>query len=270
MMKTRESAAVRVLLVSCEQKTIENLFDVMHQLGMHVEACSDSTTAARQLCNSKYEGVVVDLRMGEEGLELLNNLRAFTSNKRAIPCAVLGDVYQKVPAFQAGANFILEPPLGSSMAAQTLQAAYPLMIQERRRYFRCPVETTMFVVCENDYAFQTKSVNVSRSGMAILTPMPLKIGQKLRIRMAIPGEKSPFTMDAEVCWSNPSGRAGVQFTKMSTTAGETLETWLLGQLGTLIPYSRQDLHLRRLAKATVDQAQESSHELISERPTKIM
>jgi ActR/RegA family two-component response regulator len=270
-MNTRESAAVRVLLVSCEQKTIENLFDVMHQLGMYVEACSDSATATRQLCNSKYEGVVVDLRMGEAGLELLNNLRAFTSNKRAIPCAVLGDVYQKVPAFQAGANFILEPPLGSIMAAQTLQAAYPLMIQERRRYFRCPIETTMFVVCENDHAFQTKSVNVSRLGMAILTPMPLKIRQKLKIRMAIPGEKSPVNMDAEVCWSNPSGRAGIQFTKMSTTAGKTLESWLLGQMETLIPYSRrQDLHIPHLAMAMVDQAQESSHELISEKPTKIM
>lgn len=94
-MNTRESAAIRVLLVSCEQKTMENVFDVMHQLGMYVEVCSDSATAARQLCNSKYEGVVVDPRMGEEGLELLNNLRDFTSNKGAIPCAIYRQDQQK-------------------------------------------------------------------------------------------------------------------------------------------------------------------------------
>jgi hypothetical protein len=129
----------------------------------------------------------------------------------------------------------------------------------------------MLVECENDHAFQTKSVNVSRPGMAILTPMLLKIGQKLKIRMAIPGEKSPVNMDGEVCWSKPSGRAGIQFTKCPLPLRKTLESWLLRQLETIIPCSRrQDLHIPHLAMAMVDQAQESSRELVSAGPTKLM
>src|SRR5262249_40839274 len=110
-MSARESAAIRVLLVSNDKSVIEMLGHITEQMGIHSEICTDLQTARRYLCAHKYEGIVVDLAMGESSLELLKSLPDFTSNKGAVSCAILGDSHQKAFAFQAGANFILDRPL---------------------------------------------------------------------------------------------------------------------------------------------------------------
>jgi CheY-like chemotaxis protein len=235
-MTNRESAAIRVLLVSFDKATVEALSDVMEQMGIYVEVCPDRKAASRQLCNTKYEGLIVDLVQGEDGLDLLRSLPDFTANKSAVSCAILNDIHQKASAFQAGANFILERPLDVQAVSRTVRAAYPMMVRERRRYFRCPVETPTFVTCEPDIEFQASSVNISEAGMAILVPEPLKTGQKIKLRLRIPGNPNILNISGEVCWANDAtGRAGIQFHEVSTAVAEALASWLLARLEEMIP-----------------------------------
>jgi CheY-like chemotaxis protein len=233
---TRESAAIRVLLVSFEKASVEMLTDIMGQMGILVDVCADRKTAVRHLCNSKYEGLIVDLVLGQDALDLLSNLPDFTSNRSAVSCAILNEAHEKASAFQAGANFALDRPLESATAARTLRAAYPMMVRERRRYFRCPVQTPTFVACVPHPEFQATSVNISEAGMAILSPVPLKVGQSLKIRMRIPGNADFIDVAGEVCWTaDGSSRAGVQFLEISTSVAESLASWLLGRLEEMIP-----------------------------------
>ena len=235
-MTNRDSAAIRVLLVSLDQPTVTVLSDIMEQMGIYVEFCPDRKAAARQLCNTKYEGLVVDLAHEENGLDLLRSLPDFTANKSAVSCAILSDGHQKTVAFQAGANFVLDRPLDLQTVSRTIRAAYPMMVRERRRYFRCPVETAVFVGCEPGNEFQANSVNISEAGMAILTPVPLKVGQKINIRVCIPGSQDLLAISGEVCWANDAtGRAGVQFQEVSRSVAEALATWLLARLEEMIP-----------------------------------
>jgi len=57
-MTNRESAAIRVLVVSFDKATVEALSDIMEQMGIYVEVCPDRKGRFRQLCNSKYEGLI--------------------------------------------------------------------------------------------------------------------------------------------------------------------------------------------------------------------
>jgi len=238
-MTNRESAAIRVLLVSFDKSTVEALSDIMEQMGIYVEVCPDRKAASRQLCNSKYEGLIIDLVQGEDGLDLLRSLPAFTANKSAVSCAILNDLHQKASAFQAGANFILERPLELKAASRTIRAAYPMMVRERRRYFRCPVETSTFVACDPHPEFQANSVNISEAGMAILSPVQLKVGQSVQMRVRIPGSSEFVNICGEVCWADDaSGRVGVQFLEISTSVAEALASWLLARLEEMIPQTK--------------------------------
>jgi CheY-like chemotaxis protein len=238
-MTNREDAAIRVLLVSSDKSTVEALSDIMEQMGIYVEVCPDRKSASRQLCNSKYEGLIIDLIQGEDSLDLLRNLPDFTANKSAVSCAILNDIHQKAATFQAGANFVLERPLELKAAQRTVRAAYPMMVRERRRYFRCPVETPTFVACEPHPEFQANSVNISEAGMAILSPVQLRVGQSIQMRMRIPGSMDFVTIAGEICWADDaSGRAGVQFLQISTTVAEALASWLLARLEEMIPAAK--------------------------------
>ncbi len=232
---TRDSAAIRILIVSADSQAIGLLSDVTMQMGIHLEICSDRKAAARQLCNSKFEGIIVDLELGEDGFELLKSLPDFTSNKGAVSCAVLSETHQKATAFQAGANFVLDRPLDHDTALRTIRAAYPMMVRERRRYFRCPVQTTTFVSSMALPEFQATSVNLSEAGMAILSPVELRVGQRLNLRLRMPGKDEFVDLAAEVCWTDQSGRAGVQFMEISSSVAEALASWLLQRLEEMMP-----------------------------------
>jgi CheY-like chemotaxis protein len=238
-MTNRESAAIRVLVISADKNTVEALSDIMEQMGIYVEVCPDRKSALRSLCNTKYEGLIIDLVQGEDSLDLLRNLPDFTANKSAVSCAILNDLHQKASAFQAGANFVLERPLELKAASRTIRAAYPMMVRERRRYFRCPVETPTFVEIEPNPEFQANSVNISEAGMAILSPMQLKVGQGVQMRLRIPGSPDFVNITGEICWvDDASGRAGVQFMEISKTVAEALAAWLLARLEEMIPSTK--------------------------------
>src|SRR3954447_6904169 len=238
-MTNREEAAIRVLVVSFDKTTVEALADIMEQMGFYVEVCPDRKAASRQLCNSKYEGLIIDLGPGEDNLDLLRSLPDFTANKSAVSCAILNDMHQKASAFQAGANFVLERPLELKAASRTIRAAYPMMVRERRRYFRCPVETPTFVACEPHPEFQANSVNISEAGMAILSPVQLKVGQSIQMRVRIPGCSDFVSISGEICWADDaSGRAGVQFLEISTSVAEALASWLLARLEEMLPQAK--------------------------------
>ena len=234
-MMSRESLSVRVLLVSRHIQTIETLCPFMQRLAMHVELCCDLGSALRKLCRAKFEGVIVDFNDKEEALDLLEKLRQLTSHRSAVACAIVNYDSEKTAAFQAGANFLLERPLSARSVVRTLTAAYPLMVRERRRYFRCPVQTTTFVRSGPGCEFVARSVNISESGIAIDSPVPVQVGQKLQLGLRLPGNTELLKLAGEVCWTNAAGRTGIRFRSPAATVAEELRSWLSERVEELMP-----------------------------------
>ncbi len=219
-------AAVRILLVSRHVQTIETLCHLMQKMEVHVETCCDCTAAIRKLCRGKFEGVIVDLDEEKPGLELLSKLRALTSHKEVVSYAVLNEPDQKASAFRAGANFVFDRPLSAGLVGRTLRASYPLLIREKRRCFRCPIQTTTYVSGGSGSEFTATSINLSESGIAINSPVPLRTGERLQLRLQLPGKTKFVTMSGDVSWADATGRAGIQFVKLTPSVSEELQAWL--------------------------------------------
>lgn len=224
------ATAVKVLLVSGDIQTIDTLCSFMEQMTMHVEVCSDIDAAAGKLCHAKYEAVVVDFKQGAKALELLKKSHEMTSHKGAVVLAVLNNSNEMPSAFRAGASFALVRPMPPAILERTLRASYPLMVREMRRYYRCPLQIPVRVATSTRPEFLADSVNISEGGMALITPVPLQVGERVTLTVMLPGAETWNTMKAEICWANDGGRVGLEFVQVQPIELARLQAWLSDRL----------------------------------------
>jgi CheY-like chemotaxis protein len=228
-----ESIAVRVLLVSRNVQSIEFLCEQMRQLAIQVETCCDTQSATQRLCRAKFEGIVVDLEFGQQGLQLLDKLRGLTSHRHAISYAVVETEEHASAAFHAHANFVLKRPFVVASVLRTLRAAYPMMFRERRRGYRHSIEVRTLVQREGSQEFWTNSVNISETGIAIHSSTLLSVGETVRLRIELPELAEPALITGEICW-NTNGRAGMRFVDLPAKL-EPLQLWLSERMSELVP-----------------------------------
>lgn len=226
---------VRVLLVSDDIETIDTLCHYMEQMAMHVEVCSDITTASRKLCHAKFEAIVVDFNNPAAALELIRKPREMTSHKGSLVIAVLNSGNQMPSAFRAGASFALVKPLVPAILTRTLRASYPLMVRERRRSYRCPLQIPVEVSASSRPQFMANSVNISEGGMALTSPAPLKVGERVNLKFILPEKEIPAKLGGEICWTDATGRLGVEFIEVPASMAEHLQSWLATRLEECLP-----------------------------------
>ncbi len=231
-----KAIGIRALLVSADIQTIDTLCDYMGKLAMHVDVCSDFTSATRKLCHAKYEAIVVDFKETASALELLKKSREMTSHKAAVVIAILNGNDEMPGAFRAGASFVLVKPISPTVLMRTLKVSYPLMLNERRRYFRCPVQTPVYVSSGSHPSFMATSLNVSELGIAVTNAPTLQVGDRVVLRLTLMDpEVSADKINAEVCWRNNAGAAGLQFAQVPLRVREQLVSWLAARLEQSLP-----------------------------------
>ena len=221
-----KNIGIRALLVSAEIQTIDTLCYYMGKLAMHVDVCSDFTSATRKLCHAKYEAIVVDFKDAAAALELLKKSREMTSHKAAVVIAILNANDEMPSAFRAGASFVLVKPISPTVLMRTLKVSYPLMVNERRRYFRCPVRTPVHVFVGTRPDFIATSLNISELGIALTNSPALQVGETVVLRLTLPDPDVSAKISAEVCWRDEAGSAGLQFVGVPVQIKEQLTAWL--------------------------------------------
>jgi CheY-like chemotaxis protein len=225
-----KSIGVRALLASADIQTIDTLCHYMGNLAMHVDVCSDFVSATRKLCHSKYEAIVVDFKDSVAALELLKKSREMTSHRAAVVIAILNGNDEMPSAFRAGASFVLVKPISPKVLVRTLKVSYPLMMNERRRYFRCPVQTPVYVSSGSQPEFMATSVNISELGIALANSPVLRVGESVVLRLTLPDPPVSAKITAEVCWRDSAGAAGLQFVHVPPLVREQLMSWLSARL----------------------------------------
>jgi CheY-like chemotaxis protein len=226
---------VRVLLVSGDIQTIDTLCEFMGKMAMHVEVCSDFASATRKLCHSKFEALVVDFKERAEALELLKKSRQMTSHKAAVVLAILNSNDEMPSAFRAGASFVLVKPLSPAVLLRSLKVSYPLMVHERRRSFRCPLQIPVYVSIGTQPEFMASSANISEVGIALTNSPGLQVGDRVDLRLTLPHTQAAAKISAEVCWCDPAGSAGMEFVQVPALVKEQLVSWLAARLEEYLP-----------------------------------
>jgi ActR/RegA family two-component response regulator len=226
-----------VLVVSNDKVTIAQLNESMGKLAMSPEICTEVPTALELLSSRKFEAVTVDFKLGQANA-IIEKVRLSPSNRTAVIFAITDSDADTAAAYKAGSNFVLRRPLTPDSIDRNMKVAYGLIVRERRRYFRCPVEIPA-VISRPDTEIRGKTVNISEGGIAISTAVPLGPGINVQVEFTLPGHKSRFVVGAAVCWCKDT-YLGLQFTSLSPQVSSELQEWLARRLEESLPSSVTD------------------------------
>lgn len=228
----------KVLLVSNDPIAIKQLTDSMQRFALFAEQRSEPSSALERLNRAKFEAVIVDLRLGTQAEALLEGIRHSPSNKHAVVFTISDSEFETSRAFRAGSTFILRRPLSGASIDLSLRAAYGLIVRERRRYFRCPVDVPVAILRAAMQTVQGQTLNVSEGGMSITTAALLE-RNPVQLQFALPGKKFKFELESTLCWTKDE-QAGMRFNSSSRHQTARLQEWLSRRLEEAIPQSIRD------------------------------
>jgi ActR/RegA family two-component response regulator len=227
------------LLVSNDAAAIKQIGSSMQQLAMLPEVSFEISAALDLLSRQKFDAVVVDLQLGDQAKAVLEKIRLSPSNRTAVLFTISDSDAETAIAFKAGTNFVLRRPLSRASIDRSLKVAYGLIVRERRRYFRCPVEIPAAISSPGMAAVQGKTLNISEGGVAVNTSLSLKPGVQVKVQFTLPDREIHFTAEATVCWSKEQ-YLGFQFTSLSPQLTSELQEWLAQRLEESIPEAVAD------------------------------
>lgn len=223
----------RVLLVCNDPAAIEQLSEGMQHLAIATEVCVDVGMALGLLTRKKFEAVIVDFGMVRAD-ELLAQVRLSPSNRTAVTFAIADP--GKADRFDVQPNFVIEKPISTSSVGRTFKAAFGMIVRERRRSFRCPIDVPAAVQADG-LEVNCHLINISEGGMAISGSPLLKPGAQVRVLFSLPGELVRFNIESEVCWYDEKGRAGLRSLMVPSEQKSILQQWLGGKLEEDLPES---------------------------------
>lgn len=223
----------RVLVVSNDVATIKQVSESLRQFAMSPETCSEVHVALERLDRQKFDSVIVDFRLGDQAMTILEKAHASRSNRTAVRFAISGSDEATAAAFKGGANFVLRRPLSFTTIDRTLRAAYGLIVREQRRYFRCSIGVVARLGLEGA-DIDCESVNISEGGMAVRTAVAFKTGARVQVQFTLPEIDSAFSVESTICWRR-DGVVGLQFTSLSATQTAELQEWLARRLEESFP-----------------------------------
>ena len=227
------------LVVSNDAATIKQLSASMQQLAMSPEVCFEVPPALGLLNRRKFEAVIVDLQLGDQAKAVLEKIRLSPSNRTAVIFTISDSDAETAVAFKAGSNFVLRRPLSLASIDRSLKVAYGLIVRERRRYFRCPVEIPVAIRRPDRPEVHSKTLNISEGGIAIATSVLLKTGVQVQVQFTLPGHESRFAVESTVCWCK-EGYLGLQFTSLPPQLASELQEWLSRRFEETFPESVAD------------------------------
>ena len=181
------SGEMHILLLTADPLLTSAFTDKSREIGIEAKSVADSDGFSHQLSSAKYEGLVLDFDTVPAAISVLSSVGENRPNKDAVVFAVATGTERRDRALQDGAHFLLQRPIDSSAIRRTLNTAYDLMHGSRRSYFRCAAELPVELISmTSGTALQCCSMNVSSNGMAVKTPVPLKLAETLDIALQLP------------------------------------------------------------------------------------
>jgi DNA-binding NtrC family response regulator len=219
---------LRSLLLSTDQEMIDVVQRALSDLGIGVEVYSTADWAREDLLDSKFDAVILDCEVSGAP-NLLKTVRSTPSNSRALTFAIVNADTGLHSAFEMGANLALQKPISIDRARSSLRAAYGLIMQERRRYFRHPIDIAVRVSPSERQQFVGNSMNISEGGMALRCNDDLPLNGLVKLLFLLPGEKSEFETRGTIVWKDGRGHFGIRFEQISVTSRQKLNDWLAEQ-----------------------------------------
>jgi len=216
--------ATQSLVVSSDPEFLLALRPLLNEMGMGVEVCANGNGAFRSIRDRKFDTVIVDCDADDSGLDLLSTLRREQANQKTVAVGVTSDYGSMKSVFDSGATFVLSKPLPLEDARRILRISKGVLTRAVRRFLRLPVEN-LATVTIGDHV-EAIILNVSQGGIALHAPHDLIQGQMVYTSFLLPDTFDLIETMAQVMWTEPGGRAGVEFRSLTTESQKLLQKWI--------------------------------------------
>jgi len=205
----------------------------MRQFAIAVETCTDLPTVAALIHTRKFEAIIVDLALGAQVAQIIERVRLSPSNSNCVTFGVLDSAAGEDLKIQP--NFLIAKPVDEQLVGGVFKAALGLIIRDYRRYFRCPLAVPVLVHIDGKAQIPCEMNNISEGGLAITTTVTFDPGATVKVEFALPNEPTTFNIDAEICWCDKKGRAGLHFRTVLPCQQALLQDWLSRKIEQGIP-----------------------------------
>ncbi len=209
--------ALQSLLLSRDDDVIRVLRRVLSDLEIDLEVCEASDTAGEQLARRKWDAIIIDCDDVHGAVDVLRTVRRSSSNKTSTTFAIINGITSVRNAFELGANLALEKPLTPDRAMHSFRAVHGMMLAERRRYYRHPLDMPITMKFEDKESGRTHelladAVNISEGGMAVkLKSEPPQTKAVATLHFMLPGTKNWIETPGTIAWASGEGLAGIRF-----------------------------------------------------------
>jgi periplasmic protein TonB len=120
---------LRALLFTSDGSSTATLCQVLTDLGIEAEICSEILVAAQRVAREKYDAIIVDWDMEMEAMLLLKTAR--DQKALGLNLALVPDDASIARALQHGANSVIKKPIDPGLAHDTLCTARDLILSRR-------------------------------------------------------------------------------------------------------------------------------------------
>jgi DNA-binding response OmpR family regulator len=229
--------ALQSLLLSRDDDVIRILRRVLNDLEIEVEVCTVPEKAAAELARRKWDAIIIDCDDCHGALDVLRSVRQMASNKTSTAFAIINGITTVRTAFEMGANLALEKPITADRALHSFRAVHGMMLAERRRYYRHPVDMAVTLRYEDkdkqrQHEVLATAINLSEGGMAVkLKSMPTDTKAVATIKFVLPGTSSWIETNGTIAWADGEGQAGIRFENPPFTVKELMARWFTQKMG---------------------------------------
>jgi CheY-like chemotaxis protein len=221
------------LLVSSDDCASGVLGRILPASGVAVERFGVFAEAVERLQQQKFDALIVDFSEDPEiAAEVLEEARRVNSGSPPVTVALVAGPAKAREILSSGAHFVLYKPLSDDKAKAGLRALGALLNRERRRAYRVPVQAPVEITLPDDRKCEGILLDLSESGMDVLTAEPQAPGALLHFRFQLPDGTLEVQAQGEVAWASLNGQTGVRFLDLDPFIKAQLQAWLQAAAGT--------------------------------------
>lgn len=211
------------LLVSDDLILRSEIKPVLYEASIACQCC-EITSFDRVISRGKVECILLDICDPAKFSDVITKLRAEKFNRYAIVLALADDAHRAALSKISGVNFFISksaqllPEL-----RQALNSARALIMHEKRRYCRHPVDLVAEVFC-NGQAARVRMIDLSARG-ACLDCNGIPVNKTLQLAFVLPGMSQRLEIGATVAWTKGT-TVGAEFTSVTGDSDRALKAWL--------------------------------------------
>jgi len=221
------------LVVTSDDTIAAMVVSALHKYAIAADV-SPTRECARRVGRNRYELVVLEWETDATAREAVDLIRSAPSMRTAVLIVIAANRGQASQASGVGVHFVLQQPLSRAALDNVMRAAFGLIVRERRRYFRCPIDIGLIGHRRTEGAWQGRMANISEGGMCIYPPVALRPGESISVQFLLPSSSAEISVECDVQWADNEGRVGLQFGRISAQAKSDLQHWLTQQLDVML------------------------------------